>query len=138
MTPDDIALVQDSWKKVIPIQETAAKLFYGKLFELDPSLRPLFKTDLKDQGAKLMAMINMAVNGLTRLEALVPGVQELGRRHAGYGVKDEHYGTVATALVWTLEQGLGPAFTPSVKTAWVKTYTVLSDTMRQAAAARAA
>jgi hemoglobin-like flavoprotein len=138
MTPDEIALVQESWKKVVPIQDAAAGLFYGKLFELDPALRALFKSDLKEQGRKLMTMINVAVNGLTRLDTLVPAVQELGRRHAGYGVKDEHYGTVATALIWTLEQGLGPAFTPSVKAAWVKAYTVLANTMRDAAAAKAA
>ena len=138
MTPDEITLVQESWKKVVPIQDAAAGLFYGKLFELDPELRSLFKSDLKEQGRKLMTMISMAVNGLSRLDTLVPGVQELGRRHAGYGVKDEHYGTVAMALVWTLEQGLGPSFTPSVKGAWVKAYTVLANTMREAAAAKAA
>jgi hemoglobin-like flavoprotein len=138
MTPEEVALVQESWKKVVPIKETAADLFYGKLFEIDPSLRALFKTNLKDQGAKLMSMINVAVNGLSRLESIVPAVQDLGRRHGSYGVKDEHYGTVATALVWTLEQGLGPDFTPLVKGAWVKAYTVLANTMKTAAAAKAA
>jgi hemoglobin-like flavoprotein len=138
MTPEEVALVQGTWEKVTPIKETAADLFYGKLFELDPSLRPLFKGDIKEQGRKLMTMISAAVNGLTRLEQLVPAVQDLGRRHAGYGVTDEHYGTVATALIWTLEQGLGPAFTPEVKTAWVKTYTVLAKTMQDAAATAAA
>lgn len=133
MSPEEISLVQNSWQTVVPIKETAAELFYGKLFELDPSLRPLFKGDIKEQGRKLMTMISAAVNGLTRLDTLVPVVQNLGRRHASYGVKDEHYGTVATALVWTLEQGLGPAFTPEVKAAWVKTYTVLAQTMQDAA-----
>jgi len=135
MTPEEISLVQGTWQKVVPIRDTAADLFYGKLFELDPSLRPLFKGDIKEQGRKLMTMISTAVNGLTRLEQLVPAVQDLGRRHAGYGVTDAHYGTVATALIWTLEQGLGPVFTPDVKTAWVKTYTVLAKTMQDAAAA---
>lgn len=135
MTPEEIALVQDTWQKVIPIKETAAELFYGKLFELDPALRPLFKGDIKEQGRKLMTMISTAVSGLTRLDQLVPAVQDLGRRHAGYGVTDAHYGTVATALIWTLEQGLGTAFTPAVKGAWVKTYMVLAKTMQDAATA---
>jgi hemoglobin-like flavoprotein len=108
------------------------------LFELDPSLRSLFKGDIKEQGRKLMAMINTAIGGLTRLEELVPAVQGLGRRHVTYGVQDSHYGTVASALLWTLETGLGPAFTPPVKAAWAKAYTVLADTMKAAAAAEAA
>lgn len=138
MTPEEITLVQGTWQKVVPIKDTAAELFYGKLFELDPTLRPLFSGDMKEQGRKLMTMISVAVNGLTRLDTLVPAVQDLGRRHAGYGVKDEHYATVATALVWTLEQGLGAAFTPEVKAAWVKTYGVLAGTMKTAAAAEVA
>jgi hemoglobin-like flavoprotein len=138
VTPEEISLVQESWQKVVPIKEAAAELFYGKLFELDPKLRTLFHGDLPEQGRKLMAMINTAVNGLPRLEELVPAVQNLGRRHAGYGVTASDYGTVATALVWTLETGLGAAFTPPVKAAWVKTYTVLADTMKAAAATQAA
>jgi hemoglobin-like flavoprotein len=135
MTPEEISLVQESWNKVVPIKETAAELFYGRLFELDPNLRSLFQGDMKEQGRKLMAMINTAINGLTRLDEVVPAVQNLGRRHVGYGVKAGDYGTVATALLWTLEQGLGAAFTPPVKAAWVKAYTVLADTMKTAAAA---
>jgi hemoglobin-like flavoprotein len=136
MTPKQVELVQGSWKKVLPIADTAAGIFYKKLFELDPSLKGLFKGDMKEQGRKLMAMISVAVAGLTRLESIVPAVQDLGRRHAGYGVKDEHYDTVAAALVYTLEKGLADAFTPEVKEAWVTTYGVLSRTM-QAAAAKA-
>jgi hemoglobin-like flavoprotein len=138
MTPEEISLVQESWKKVVPIKETAAELFYGKLFELDPNLRGLFKGDLREQGRKLMAMIGAAINGLTRLDELVPTVQNLGRRHAAYGVKASDYSTVANALLWTLETGLGPAFTPPVRTAWVKAYGVLAETMQAAAAAAAA
>src|SRR3990170_73805 len=107
MTPKQIELVQGSWKKVLPIADTAAELFYGKLFALDPSLKPLFNGDIKEQGRKLMAMISVAVTGLTRIETIVPAVQDLGRRHVKYGVKDKHYDTVASALVWTLGQGLG-------------------------------
>jgi hemoglobin-like flavoprotein len=134
MTPKQIELVQGSWNKVLPIADTAAELFYGRLFSLDPSLRPMFKSDMKEQGRKLMSMIGTAVNGLTRLDEIVPAVQALGVRHAGYGVKPAHYGTVATALLWTLEKGLGDAFTPEVKEAWVGAYTLLAKTMQDAAA----
>ena len=135
MTPQQKHLVQTTFAQVAPIADDAAALFYGRLFELDPSLRPMFTTDLKEQGRKLMRMIGMAVNGLDRLDELVPVVRQLGARHAGYGVRDEHYGTVAAALVWTLEQGLGADFTPEVKDAWVAVYGVLATTMKDAAAA---
>ena len=138
MTPRQIDLVQGTWQKVLPIRETAAGLFYGRLFELDPALRDLFKGDLEEQGRKLMAMLTMTVNGLTRLEAIVPAVADLGRRHAGYGVTDADYDTVASALLWTLEQGLGAEFTAEVKEAWAGAYTLLAATMKQAAADRAA
>jgi hemoglobin-like flavoprotein len=134
MKSEQIVLVQSSWEKVKPISETAAALFYGRLFELDPSLKPLFKAPIEEQGRKLMGMITIAVNGLDRLEALVPAVQDLGARHVGYGVKDHHYDTVGAALLWTLEQGLGPDFTPEVREAWSQTYSVLADTMRGAVA----
>ncbi len=134
MTPDQIALVQNSFKSVVPIKETAADLFYGRLFELDPDVRALFKGDMKEQGRKLMTMIATAVNGLTNLESIVPAVQELGIRHVGYGVKPEDYNTVAAALLWTLEQGLGDAWNDDLKAAWTAAYTVLADTMKEAAA----
>lgn len=133
MTEEQIKLVQDSWAKVVPISTTAAELFYGRLFELDPSLRPMFKTDIKEQGRKLMTMIGVAVKGLSDLDSIVGAVQDMGKRHAGYGVKDEHYDTVATALLWTLEKGLEDAFTDEVKAAWVETYTLLATTMKEAA-----
>lgn len=132
MTPRQIELVQASWKKVEPISEAAAELLYNRLFALDPSLRPMFRGDMKEQGRKLMGMVTFVVNGLTRLEALLPGVQALGRRHAGYGVRDEHYATVASALLWTLEQGLGNAFTPEVREAWTTAYQLLAGTMQDA------
>jgi len=138
MTPKQIELVKSSWAKVLPIADAAAELFYGKLFELDPGLKPLFKGDMKSQGQKLMKMINTAVNSLDRLEAIVPAVQSLGERHVGYGVTDEHYDTVAAALVWTLGKGLGDDFTDEVKAAWVETYTILAGTMKAAASKVAA
>lgn len=133
MNLKQIALVQRSWNQVLPIAENAAQLFYERLFALDPSLRPLFRGEMKEQGRKLMAMISFAVKGLTRLEQIVPGVQALGRRHAAYGVRDEHYATVAAALLWTLEQGLGDSFSAEVREAWVAAYGVLANTMKNAA-----
>jgi hemoglobin-like flavoprotein len=138
MTPSQINLVQQSWLKVLPISEQAAELFYGKLFELDPSVRGLFKSDLKEQGRKLMNMIHVAVNGLSQLDALAPAVQDLGRRHVRYGVTDANYTTVGTALLWTLQHGLGAAFTAEVREAWGTAYGILADTMKAASAATAA
>lgn len=133
MTPQQIEMVQSSWEKVLPIKEAAATLFYTKLFELNSDLEKLFKGDMNEQGAKLMQMIDVAVKGLTRLDTIVPAVQKLGQRHVGYGVTDEDYDTVAAALLWTLGEGLGEAFTDDVKEAWTVTYTLLADTMKDAA-----
>ena len=135
LTDTQIQLVTDSWQKVLPIKETAAELFYGRLFELDPSLQTLFKGDMKEQGERLMNMINIAVNALNRLEDVVPAIQAMGRRHKDYGVQRAHYDTVAQALLWTLGQGLGPAFSPDVKDAWTQVYTLLATTMIEASEA---
>ena len=130
-----IELVQSTWNLVVPIAEQAATLFYGKLFELDPDVKPMFaQSDLPEQKRKLMQTIGVAVKRLHRLDEIVPVVRDLGKRHAGYGVQDEHYDTVAEALLWALEQGLGDRFTPEVRDAWAVTYTVLADTMKDAAA----
>jgi len=136
MTPVEKNLVQTTFATLVPIADQAAALFYGRLFEMDPSLRPLFKGDLGEQGKKLMQMIGVAVKGLDSLDTLVPAVKDLGRRHAGYGVADSHYDTVGGALLWTLEKGLGSAFTPDVKAAWTTVYTVLATTMKAGADAR--
>ena len=138
MTPKQIGLIKVTWDKVFPIADTAAELFYGKLFELDPELKPLFSGDMVEQGKKLMTMINTVVEGLENLDELVPAVQDLGVRHAGYGVTDAHYDTVAEALLWTLGQGLGDDFTDEVKEAWTEAYVVLATTMKDAAASAAA
>lgn len=137
MTPKQIQLVQKTWKLVMPISEQAAAMFYGRLFQLDPTLRKLFKTDLKLQGQKLVQMISIAVNGLPKLDSIVPAVEDLGRRHVDYQVTDEMYDTVGEALLWTLEQGLGDTFTPEVKQAWAETYNTLADVMKSAACAMA-
>jgi len=131
MTPRQIALVQDSWKRVLPIADVAAGLLYARLFALEPSLEALFKGDMKEQGKKVMSMISVAVNSLTRLEGIVPAVQALGRRHAGYGVEARHYAIVEEALVWTLQQGLGASFTKETEQAWRTAYRVLAATMQQ-------
>lgn len=134
MTADEIHLVQSSWEKVRPISAQAAELFYNRLFDIAPELRALFKTDMGEQGHRLMEMIDTAVANLDTWDQLVPAVQALGRRHAGYGVKDADYDSVAAALLWTLEHGLGEAFTDAVRTAWVSVYTTLAETMKNAAA----
>ena len=133
MTPEEIQMVQDSWtEKVRPISDKAAELFYGKLFELDPSLKSLFKGDMSEQGKKLMDTLNVAVTSLTKLETILPVVQDLGKRHVEYGVSDEMYGTVAEALLWTLGQALGDEFTDELKAAWTETYVTLSNVMIEA------
>jgi len=134
MEAKQIALVRSTWAKLIPIADAAAKIFYTRLFEIDPSLRSLFKGDMATQGKLLMGMINTAVEGLDDLDSIVPAVQELGRNHAGYGVKSEDYKAVASALLWTLRQGLGSDFNADVKNAWVETYTLLATVMQEAAA----
>ena len=133
MDQQTITLVQSTFKQVVPIADTAAGLFYNRLFELDPALRPLFKADISEQGKKLMQMIGVAVNSLNNLEAIVPAVQDLGKRHVDYAVKDAEYDTVGAALLWTLEQGLGDAFTDEVKAAWTEVYTLLATVMKDAA-----
>lgn len=133
MTPEQKQLVKDSWAKVLPIQETAAELFYGRLFEVYPEVRPLFKGDMKEQGRKLMAMLNTAVSGLDNLEALIGPLKQSGMAHKGYGVKAGDYDKVGAAFLWTLEKGLGEAFTPEVKEAWTVTYGTVSGVMIEGA-----
>jgi hemoglobin-like flavoprotein len=139
MTPEQKTLVKESWAKVVPIKEQAAELFYGRLFETYPEVQPYFKGDMTEQGRKLMMMLNTAVNGLDNLPALVEPLKKLGHRHVEYGVTDEDYAKVADAFLWTLQQGLGPDFTPEVKEAWVVTYATVADVMKAGAGeARAA
>ena len=126
-------LVQTTFSAIAPLADDVAVMFYGRLFEIDPSLRGMFREDMAEQRKKLMQMLTAAVKGLDRVEQLVPVVQDLGRRHAGYGVADAHYDTVGEALLWTLRKGLGSAFTPQVEEAWATVYGVLANTMREAA-----
>jgi len=133
MTPEQVSLVKKTWAQVVPISEQAADLFYGRLFELNPAYKALFKGDMKSQGRMLMSMLNTAVTSLDRLDTIIPAVQALGERHVGYGVKEEDYGTVAQALLWTLGQGLGDGFTDEVREAWTVTYMTLANVMIEAA-----
>ena len=124
-----ISEVQSTWKIVEGIAPQAAALFYNNLFAADPSLKPLFKGNMEEQGKKLMQMIGAAVGKLDDLDTLVPILQGLAKRHRGYGVQEAHYGTVGATFLKTLEQGLGPAFTPQVKTSWATVYGVMSSVM---------
>lgn len=125
--------VQNSFQSVLPISEQAAAIFYAKLFEKDPSLKALFKEDMKEQGKKLMMMLSMAVNSLTSMQTLVPILENLGKRHLEYGVSDEMYDTVGIALIETLQVGLGEAFTEEIKDSWVTIYTQIATIMKNAA-----
>ncbi len=134
MTPESIKLVQNSFAKVVPIADVAADIFYDRLFEIAPETRSMFKEDMTAQKKALMGMLATAVNGLTNLDKIVPAVRQLGERHAGYGVKDEHYDSVAAALLYTLEKGLGEDWTDDLKLAWTETYVTLATVMKEAAA----
>jgi methyl-accepting chemotaxis protein len=132
MDSQTIRHVQSTWTSVESIAPQAAALFYQNLFEADPALRPLFKGDMSAQGKKLMLMIGVAVNKLNDLDTLIPALRSLAVRHVGYGVVNAHYATVGSALLKTLEQGLGPAFTPEVKQAWTTVYQTMASVMMQA------
>ena len=132
MTPQQVALVRESFAKVVPIKEQAAALFYDRLFVIDPSTRPLFRGDMRSQGAKLMAAIGAVVKSLDRIETMLDDLRGLARRHDRYGVQEAHYASVGAALLWTLDQGLGADFTPDVRNAWATAYGLLSSAMIEA------
>ena len=133
MNDHTIQLVRDSFDLVEPIAPQAAALFYANLFAIDPTVRPLFRGDMVVQGERLMAMIGLAVAKLTEPEVLMPALRGLGQRHAGYGVRDSHYDSVGVALLKTLRQGIGVAFSEDVEAAWVEVYGVIAGTMKEAA-----
>jgi len=135
MNPQTIDLVQRSFGKVAPIADSAADIFYNRLFELAPEFRPMFPEEMSQQKKKLMATLAFAVNSLKNLDALLPALKGLGARHKDYGVTDEHYATVGAALLYTLEKGLGDDWTPELKAAWAEVYGVASSVMIEAAAA---
>ncbi len=129
MMADEVALIQASFAKVAPISEQAAALFYGRLFETTPEVKPLFRGDMAEQGRKLMATLAVVVKGLSNLESILPAASALAKRHVAYGVKPEHYAPVGAALLWTLERGLGAEWTPELAGAWTAAYTTLSGYM---------
>lgn len=129
MTPQQVKAVQDSFAKVAPISEQAAAMFYGRLFEIAPAVKPLFRGDMHEQGKKLMATLAVVVHGLSNLETILPAASALAKRHVGYGVKATDYAPVGAALLWTLQKGLGAAWTPDLAAAWTTAYTTLSEYM---------
>jgi hemoglobin-like flavoprotein len=129
MTPEQIKAIQESFARVVPISEQAAALFYSRLFEIAPALKPLFRGDMTDQGRKLMATLGVVVNGLADLESVLPAASALAKRHVDYGVEAADYQPVGAALLWTLERGLGEQWTPQLATAWTEAYTILSGFM---------
>jgi nitric oxide dioxygenase len=138
MTPDQVTLVQQSFAKVAPISEAAAVLFYDRLFEIAPAVKSMFPADMTEQRRKLMAMLATVVGGLGNLSSILPAASALAKRHVGYGAKAEHYPVVGAALLWTLEKGLGEAWTPEVADAWTTAYGTLSGFMISEAYPRAA
>lgn len=134
LTAEQIKLVQETFKKVVPIKEQAAAMFYARLFETQPRLKALFKTPLPEQGRKLMSAIGAVVSNLNNLGAVTETIRQLGQRHVSYGVKPADYEAVGAALLWTLEKGLGTVFTPAVKSAWATAYGIVADAMKQTAA----
>lgn len=135
MTPDQIDLVQSSFAKVVPIADLAADLFYNRLFQIAPEVKPLFRNDMREQGRKLMTTLGVVVSGLKNLEAILPAAKALAVKHVGYGA---HYKPVGEALIWTLEKGLGGDFTPEVRSAWLSAYGALSGVMIAEAYGKAA
>jgi hemoglobin-like flavoprotein len=132
MTPSEIALVKESFRRIVPIGDQVAALFYARLFDLDPSLRSLVTGDRVEQGRKLMAMLAAAVASLEQLDRIAPALRAVGARHADHGLRERHYPTVGVALLWTLEKCLGESFTAGIRTAWDKTYALLAHTLADA------
>jgi len=129
MTPQQIEMVQQSFAKVVPIADQAAVLFYDRLFEIAPDVKPMFHGDMAEQRRKLMSVLGVVVTGLSRLETVLPAASALAKKHVTYGVEDEHYPIVGSALLWTLEKGLGEAWNPELADAWTTAYGTLSGYM---------
>jgi nitric oxide dioxygenase len=134
VTPVQIALVKETWARVVPISETASRLFYDRLFETSPQLAPMFYgVDLVSQRQKLVKAINMVVMSLERIDTLIPSIRALGQRHLNYGAEESHYAEVGAALLWTLETGLGEDWTEEAATAWTNAYQLLAGVMLEGA-----
>ena len=133
MTPRQVALVQDSWKKIVPIRDMAALLFYARLFELDPSARRLFHNDLELQGRKVIETLNWMAESLDRFDSMTARLAELGRQHAGYGVRPDQYESVTAALLWAISQALGPDFDAATRDSWKLALSAVSEAMKSGA-----
>src|SRR5579871_951370 len=129
MTPGQVQAIQDSFSRVKPMSDQVAELFYGRLFEIAPTIKPLFRGDIKEQGRKLMAALATVVHSLGNLDSVLPAARALAKRHVSYGVKEADYAPVGAALLWTLERGLGEQWTPELAAAWEAAYGVLSKFM---------
>ncbi|HWA38022.1 MAG TPA: globin domain-containing protein [Burkholderiales bacterium] len=133
MTPEQIELVRGTWRGIVPVRDTFAELFYGKLFSLDPALRPLFKGDLVEQGRNLAAMVSILVRNLASPEAVQRAMRELGGRHHSYGVREQHYETVGVALLWALDMSHGEPLGPEARAAWQAAYALIAGAMQEGA-----
>jgi hemoglobin-like flavoprotein len=135
VTPRQKQIICESFPLIREIAIPVSLLFYGRLFDLDPSLRRLFKIDLKEQSKKLVATLDALVEGVDDWEKIVPVLRELGQRHVGYGVKEQHYDTVCSALVWAFGQALQPGFDDEVRAAWTAVIRAVNEQMKIGAAA---
>ena len=133
MNAEQIALIRSSFDQLVPAAENLAATFYRRLFEIDPTLRPLFQHDIGLQGRKFMTMLVVVVRGLDVLDHLLLDVENLGRRHVAYGVRSAHYQAVESALLWAIQDRLAAQWTPATGAAWAAAYQLLADTMQRAA-----
>ncbi len=134
MTPQQETLIRETWRQVSPIAEAAAEMFYSRLFEIEPAARELFHaTDMARQRRAVIEALTFVVEELEKPEALLPVLHDLGRRHAAYGLRDTHFEAVGAALLWTLAQGLGPAWSPKAEAAWTEAYGMIAGAMREGA-----
>ena len=134
MTPEQKQLIRESFPAIREMAGPVSLLFYGRLFALEPALRPMFRQDIELQGRKLMDMLTAVVDNLDQFEGLAPTLRALGQKHAGYGVRPEHYQTVARALMWALGQALGTQFYPELRSAWLAIIEAVSLSMKKGAA----
>ena len=134
MKPDQVTSITHSFQQLLPTEDALAALFYARLFALDPTLMPLFGTDMRAQGRKFTDMLRVIVAGLDEQHLLLGSLQEQGRQHRAFGVRAEHYATVGAALLWAIEQMLQQRYTAEVAQAWSALYLLVATTMQEAAA----
>lgn len=132
MNPDQIAVITRSFQEVVPVEDALAALFYGRLFTLEPSLRPMFGADMRTQGRKFREMLHLIVDSLHAHELLARDLQACGEQHRSYGVRAEHYAPVGAALLWALQQALNERYTPDVAQAWAALYHLIASAMQGA------